>query len=266
MENNKIDYSNINTLSVEKLVETISNLDEALVSETNKNFLLSNEINNLKESINYLNEHIKCQEEIIDENNINKMLMKETQKFKPELSRTYFQSEENNILINRMNYYKKKCDVLNEELKRANLEIKIVSDDIRNKLSVEEHKNFIMSNILKEKDEKISSQMEIIEKLSSINKNYITEISQLNNVISSYENEKELLYLELEFLRSELIVANKIANNSKTQQSFNDENFNKMNLLLKDYQNSMINMEFTNFIFNVTRIGLIVETNAEVRI
>lgn len=264
MDNIKIDYSNINSLSVEKLVETISNLDEALKWETNKNFLLTNEISNLKENINYLNEHIKCQEEIIDENNISKIYKKEIENLKPELSREYFQSEENSVIVSKMKYYKKKCDILNEELKKCNYEIKLISEDVKNKLSVEEHKNFVMSNRLNEKLEKIDSQMEIIEKLSTINKNYITEISQLNSIINNHETEKELLYLELEYLRSELVVANKIATNSKTQQSFNDENFNKMNILLKDYQNSLINMEFTNFIFNVTRIGLFVETNAEV--
>lgn len=92
---------------------------------------------------------------------------------------------------------KKKYNTLNEE--KAKIEQNYIK-----KLEIEKEKTSILLRQLSEKDSKIESLNNDMLILTESNKNLLTELKTLNNILDSNNKIRELHQIEISSLRNEL--------------------------------------------------------------
>ncbi len=88
----------------------------------------------------------------------------------------------------------------------------------------------------------------------------------MNKYILNLTLEKEVIEFENKFLKSELVNHKNTIIHREAQLKKVDNNYNNINLIMKEYQSTLIDMEVTNFYFQVFRIGAVIDTKADVSI
>lgn len=135
---------------------------------------------------------------------------------------------------------------------------------LKSDLEVEKEKNLILCNQLIEKDEKIKTLSLDIQKLTETKVTLISEVTCLNNYIQKQASDYDVLSFEVQFYKSEMTSCRNLLNNKDQQLKKADENYNNLNLIMKEYQSTLIDMEVTNYFFQVLRIGAMIDTKADV--
>ena len=136
---------------------------------------------------------------------------------------------------------------------------------LKSELDMEKEKNSILTNQLIDKEEKIKSLSNDIQKLVETKVTLTSEVSCLNNFIQKQTAEFEVLSFELQYYKMEVASFKNLLANKELQLKKADDNYNNLNLIMKEYQSTLIDMEVTNYFFQVIRIGAMIDTKADVR-
>lgn len=252
-----------NKQDTNKLLETISLLENALNKEMNTKVIYQNENKDLTENrLPNIQNQLKLQEELLDKAMINLLIKDKESQLQPQVNRSYFR--EDIALKSQVDFYKNKCLTLKDELSLLKVNHDKEISKLKEQLTVEIEKNEVLINSMKDKDYQMTTLYSDVEKFSLQNNGLLEEIAILNNYISDLLYKKENQDFEIEYLRSEVSQLKSEYCYKSSQIKSNDENFNKLNILVKEYQSTLIDMEVTNYIFNVMRKGRVVDTKADV--
>ena len=278
---------NINDLdnkddNFEILVNKVDSLEKEILSEKAKSKNLEEEINILRtyklplmskiieEKDNYIDslliEQIKLQKEInylkdnFDQDDMKKISL--SKYIIPE-----FQDDKDKLIISQTN----KLDYFNNAYKKTKNEIKEKEEDFQRKISelnlqikTQEEQISTLKGINSKNEDKILELNEEINDLAEINKNLSLEISTLNEIISEINEEKEKYMLQNEYHKkeNEFITNNNNLILNRIQKQ--DEDYKKINDLLEEYKEKLSEVDTKTYIFQVTSIGKIVESAAEI--
>ena len=278
---------NINDLdnkddNFEILVNKVDSLEKEILSEKAKSKNLEEEINLLKtykiplmskiieEKDNYIDslliEQIKLQKEInylkdnFDQDDMKKISL--SKYIIPE-----FQDDKDKLIISQTN----KLDYLNSAYKKTKNELKEKEEDFQRQISemnlqikTQEEQISTLKGINSKNEDKILELNEEINDLAEINKNLSLEISTLNEIISEINDEKEKYMLQNEYHKkeNEFITNNNNLILNRIQKQ--DEDYKKINDLLEEYKEKLSEVDTKTYIFQVTSIGKIVESAAEI--
>lgn len=278
---------NINDLdnkddNFEILVNKVDSLEKEILSEKAKSKNLEEEINILRtyklplmskiieEKDNYIDslliEQIKLQKEInylkdnFDQDDMKKISL--SKYIIPE-----FQDDKDKLIINQTN----KLDYFNNAYKKTKNELKEKEEDFQRKISelnlqikTQEEQISTLKGINSKNEDKILELNEEINDLAEINKNLSLEISTLNEIISEINEEKEKYMLQNEYHKkeNEFITNNNNLILNRIQKQ--DEDYKKINDLLEEYKEKLSEVDTKTYIFQVTSIGKIVESAAEI--
>ena len=274
---------NINDLdnkddNFEILVNKVDSLEKEILSEKAKSKNLEEEINILRtyklplmskiieEKDNYIDslliEQIKLQKEInylID--NFDQDDMKKISLSKYIIQE--FQDDKDKLIINQTN----KLDYFNNAYKKTKNELKEKEEDFQRKISelnlqikTQEEQISTLKGINSKNEDKILELNEEINDLAEINKNLSLEISTLNEI--NEEKEKYMLQNEYHKKENEFITNNNNLILNRIQKQ--DEDYKKINDLLEEYKEKLSEVDTKTYIFQVTSIGKIVESAAEI--
>jgi hypothetical protein len=278
---------NINDLdnkddNFEILLNKVDSLEKEILSERAKSKNLEEEINLLKtykiplmskiieEKDNYIDslliEQIKLQKEInYLKDNFNQDDMQKISLSKyiiPEC-----QDDKDKLIISQTN----KLDYLNSAYKKTKNELKEKEEDFQRQISemnlqikTQEEQISTLKGINSKNEDKILELNEEINDLAEINKNLSLEISTLNEIISEINDEKEKYMLQNEYHKkeNEFITNNNNLILNRIQKQ--DEDYKKINDLLEEYKEKLSEVDTKTYIFQVTSIGKIVESAAEI--
>lgn len=248
-----------------KLLETIALLEDALNKEMNSKILLQNENKDMLEKrIPNLTGSLKLQEELNDKMVISLLSKEKEQQTAPILHRSYFREDVQ--LKSQVEFYKNKYSTLKDEMRLIKDEKEKEINKLQEKLHIEIEKSETLLRNIQEKENKIGSLYSDIEKLTAQNNFLLEEITVLNNYINDVLFTKENLEFEVDYLKTELQNMKSMYSLKNSQIKQNDENFTKLTSIVKNYESTLIDMEVTNYIFQVSRIGVVVDTKADVRI
>ncbi len=278
---------NINDLdnkddNFEILVNKVDSLEKEILSEKAKSKNLEEEINILRtyklplmskiieEKDNYIDslliEQIKLQKEInylkdnFDQDDMKKISL--SKYIIPE-----FQDDKDKLIISQTN----KLDYFNNAYKKTKNELKEKEEDFQRKISelnlqikTQEEQISTLKGINSKNEDKILELNEEINDLAEINKNLSLEISTLNEIISEINEEKEKYMLQNEYHKkeNEFITNNNNLILNRIQKQ--DEDYKKINDLLEEYKEKLSEVDTKTYIFQVTSIGKIVESAAEI--
>ena len=278
---------NINDLdnkddNFEILVNKVDSLEKEILSEKSKSKNLEEEINILRtyklplmskiieEKDNYIDslliEQIKLQKEInylkdnFDQDDMKKISL--SKYIIPE-----FQDDKDKLIISQTN----KLDYFNNAYKKTKNELKEKEEDFQRKISelnlqikTQEEQISTLKGINSKNEDKILELNEEINDLAEINKNLSLEISTLNEIISEINEEKEKYMLQNEYHKkeNEFITNNNNLILNRIQKQ--DEDYKKINDLLEEYKEKLSEVDTKTYIFQVTSIGKIVESAAEI--
>ena len=278
---------NINDLdnkddNFEILVNKVDSLEKEILAEKAKSKNLEEEINLLRtyklplmskvieEKDNYIDslliEQIKLQKEInylkdnFDQDDMKKISL--SKYIIPE-----FQDDKDKLIISQTN----KLDYLNSAYKKTKNELKEKEEDFQRQISemnlqikTQEEQISTLKGINSKNEDKILELNEEINDLAEINKNLSLEISTLNEIISEINDEKEKYMLQNEYHKkeNEFITNNNNLILNRIQKQ--DEDYKKINDLLEEYKEKLSEVDTKTYIFQVTSIGKIVESAAEI--
>ena len=278
---------NINDLdnkddNFEILVNKVDSLEKEILSERAKSKNLEEEINLLRtyklplmskvieEKDNYIDslliEQIKLQKEInylkdnFDQDDIKKISL--SKYIIPEC-----QDDKDKLIISQTN----KLDFLNTAYKKTKNDLKEKEEDFQRQISemnlqikTQEEQISTLKGINSKNEDKILELNEEINDLAEINKNLSLEISTLNEIISEINDEKEKYMLQNEYHKkeNEFITNNNNLILNRIQKQ--DEDYKKINDLLEEYKEKLSEVDTKTYIFQVTSIGKIVESAAEI--
>ena len=278
---------NINDLdnkddNFEILVNKVDSLEKEILAEKAKSKNLEEEINLLRtyklplmskvieEKDNYIDslliEQIKLQKEInylkdnFDQDDMKKISL--SKYIIPE-----YQDDKDKLIISQTN----KLDYLNSAYKKTKNELKEKEEDFQRQISemnlqikTQEEQISTLKGINSKNEDKILELNEEINDLAEINKNLSLEISTLNEIISEINDEKEKYMLQNEYHKkeNEFITNNNNLILNRIQKQ--DEDYKKINDLLEEYKEKLSEVDTKTYIFQVTSIGKIVESAAEI--
>ena len=278
---------NINDLdnkddNFEILVNKVDSLEKEILAEKAKSKNLEEEINILRtyklplmskvieEKDNYIDslliEQIKLQKEInylkdnFDQDDMKKISL--SKYIIPE-----YQDDKDKLIISQTN----KLDYLNSAYKKTKNELKEKEEDFQRQISemnlqikTQEEQISTLKGINSKNEDKILELNEEINDLAEINKNLSLEISTLNEIISEINDEKEKYMLQNEYHKkeNEFITNNNNLILNRIQKQ--DEDYKKINDLLEEYKEKLSEVDTKTYIFQVTSIGKIVESAAEI--
>lgn len=168
-------------------------------------------------------------------------------------------NEKVKFLENTIQILKDKYSNLKEESKQQ-------IDYLSNKLSQEQEKNRVLLEKQVENEEKIKKLDEDLLKIIGINKNLLYETSNLTSNIERLMIERQEKQVEFEYIRSELTTYKRLYKIKEEENRKIDENYSKINMIMKEYQSTLVDMEVTNYYFKVTRVGNVIDTKADVRL
>lgn len=168
-------------------------------------------------------------------------------------------NEKVKFLENTIQILKDKYSNLKEESKQQ-------IDYLSNKLSQELEKNRVLLEKQVENEEKIKKLDEDLLKIIGINKNLLYETSNLTSNIERLMIERQEKQVEFEYIRSELTTYKRLYKIKEEENRKIDENYSKINMIMKEYQSTLVDMEVTNYYFKVTRVGNVIDTKADVRL
>ena len=278
---------NINDLdnkddNFEILVNKVDSLEKEILAEKAKSKNLEEEINLLRtyklplmskvieEKDNYIDslliEQIKLQKEInylkdnFEQDDIKKISL--SKYIIPEC-----QDDKDKLIISQTN----KLDYLNSAYKKTKNELKEKEEDFQRQINelnlqikTQEEQISTLKGINSKNEDKILELNEEINDLAEINKNLSLEISTLNEIISEINDEKEKYMLQNEYHKkeNEFITNNNNLILNRIQKQ--DEDYKKINDLLEEYKEKLSEVDTKTYIFQVTSIGKIVESAAEI--
>jgi chromosome segregation ATPase len=246
-----------------KLLETISLLEDALNKEMNSKVLLQSEIKDLLEKkIPNLTNSLKLQEELNDKMLISLVSKEKEQQSTPILHKSYFREDPQ--LKSQLEFYKNKYSTLKDEISIIKENHDKEKEKLQEKLNIEIEKNQTLLRSIEDKDVTINNLYSTIEKITTQNNYLLEEITVLNNYINDVLFSKENLEFEVDYLKTELSNMKSSYTLKSNQIKENDENFNKLSVILNEYKSTLIDMEVNNYIFQVSRIGVVVDTKADV--
>lgn len=252
-----------NPTDIKEVKEKLTKLDELLKREMNKNWILEKDLKELNEyKLPQLNKAIALQESISDHLLISNIVKDQTALLTPSISRTYFRNEiQQNSQIS---FLQNKNELLRKEIDDIKKNFLVEIDVLANKYKIEIEKNNTLNVLLGDKDKEINKLKADIEKLLKSNSILSSEGFCYLKEIQQMKEDKQWVLYEIEYLRDEVILLRKDNDRLKKQYEISDKNFRESDLLLKEYQKSIINMEVSNVSFPVVKIGNFIETNAEV--
>ena len=162
------------------------------------------------------------------------------------------------LLQNQYDILKEKYKLLQEEysLSKTHLSNEVLTSKDNASLLESKIKDLELKNYNLEKDNEI-----LIKSKCSL----LSEVFTFNKYILELVLEKEGVEFENKFLKSELVNLKNIINHREAQLKKVDNNYSNINLIMKEYQSTLIDMEVTNFYFQVSRIGTVLDTKADVR-
>ena len=178
-----------------------------------------------------------------------------------------FQDDKDKLIISQTN----KLDYFNNAYKKTKNELKEKEEDFQRKISelnlqikTQEEQISTLKGINSKNEDKILELNEEINDLAEINKNLSLEISTLNEIISEINEEKEKYMLQNEYHKkeNEFITNNNNLILNRIQKQ--DEDYKKINDLLEEYKEKLSEVDTKTYIFQVTSIGKIVESAAEI--
>jgi hypothetical protein len=178
-----------------------------------------------------------------------------------------FQDDKDKLIISQTN----KLDYLNSAYKKTKNELKEKEEDFQRQISemnlqikTQEEQISTLKGINSKNEDKILELNEEINDLAEINKNLSLEISTLNEIISEINDEKEKYMLQNEYHKkeNEFITNNNNLILNRIQKQ--DEDYKKINDLLEEYKEKLSEVDTKTYIFQVTSIGKIVESAAEI--
>ena len=278
---------NINDLdnkddNFEILVNKVDSLEKEILSERAKSKNLEEEINLLRtyklplmskiieEKDNYIDslliEQIKLQKEInylkdnFEQDDIKKISL--SKYIIPEC-----QDDKDKLIISQTN----KLDYLNTAYKKTKNDLKEKEEDFQRQINelnlqikTQEEQISTLKGINSKNEDKILELNEEINDLAEINQNLSLEISTLNEIISEINDEKEKYMLQNEYHKKE----NEFISNNNNLILYRiqkqDEDYKKINDLLEEYKEKLSEVDTKTYIFQVTSIGKIVESAAEI--
>lgn len=245
------------------LLDKINKLENTLNLEISKRRALEEENKILKESkLVLLKKQLETQDNEIIKLLIDTLTLQKNSNIKPELNRMYFQEDTFNK--SKAEVYKNKYDILKKEfdniLTEKDLEINILNNDIKN----EKDKYNILNNKIEELNSSNIKLNEDCIKLSEHNNNLLLEICSLHDIIQNLKLNQENHDFEVEYLESEITHLDNQLNLKSDLLKKSEEEYNKINLIMREYQSKLIDMEVSNYLFTVLRIGTVVDTKADV--
>lgn len=245
------------------LLERIHKLEEALKIELSNCKVLEEENKIMKEQrIPQLVAELDQAEEFSNKLLVDKMVQEKERNVIPTIDRSFFR--EDTVSKAKAELYKSKFESLRDDLRKVKNDSKIEITKINDALNSEYEKNSLFMHRLEEKESKIASLNKDMELMANQKNNLLSEISVLNNLIQDLLIEKENHEFEVEYLKSEMDSLRSVNLLKDSQMKKNDETFKHQNEVLKQYQSTLIDMEVTNYFFQVTRLGIVVDTKADV--
>jgi hypothetical protein len=177
------------------------------------------------------------------------------------------QDDKDKLIISQTN----KLDYLNTAYKKTKNDLKEKEEDFRRQINelnlqikTQEEQISTLKGINSKNEDKILELNEEINDLAEINKNLSLEISTLNEIISEINDEKEKYMLQNEYHKKE----NEFISNNNNLILYRiqkqDEDYKKINDLLEEYKEKLSEVDTKTYIFQVTSIGKIVESAAEI--
>lgn len=156
--------------------------------------------------------------------------------------------------------------ILKDKYSNLKEESKLQIEKLSNQLNQETEKNRILLEKQVENEEKIKKIDEDLLKIIGINKNLLYETSNLTSNIERLMIERQEKQVEFEYFRNELTTYKKLFKIKEEENRKLDENYSKINLIMKEYQSTLVDMEVTNYYFKVIRVGNMIDTKADVRL
>jgi uncharacterized phage infection (PIP) family protein YhgE len=226
-----------------KIIEEKDNYIDSLLIEQIK---LQKEINYLKDNFNQDDmQKISLSKYIIPEcqDDKDKLIISQTNKL--DYINTAYKKTKNDL--------KEKEEDFQRQINELNLQIKTQEEQIST-----------LKGINSKNEDKILELNEEINDLAEINQNLSIEISTLNEIISEINDEKEKYMLQNEYHKkeNEFITNNNNLILNRIQKQ--DEDYKKINDLLEEYKEKLSEVDTKTYIFQVTSIGKIVESAAEI--
>jgi hypothetical protein len=177
------------------------------------------------------------------------------------------QDDKDKLIISQTN----KLDYINTAYKKTKNDLKEKEEDFQRQINelnlqikTQEEQISTLKGINSKNEDKILELNEEINDLAEINKNLSLEISTLNEIISEINDEKEKYMLQNEYHKkeNEFITNNNNLILNRIQKQ--DEDYKKINDLLEEYKEKLSEVDTKTYIFQVTSIGKIVESAAEI--
>ena len=169
------------------------------------------------------------------------------------------------LTLSKLEFYKFQTSSLKEEVLKLKESLAIKETKHNSELEIEREKNTILARENEEKSKRIDKLCLDIKNLAEANKNLLIEIQTLNSIIDKYTFEKQMSEFEKEYYKKEITQLNKESKVLKCTIDRLNLDYKSITMILDEYKSTISDLEISNYIFEVVRVGMLIQVKTDVR-